>query len=161
MKKRAKFILSLLFFAGVLRVSAADTTRVVSPDGAIQFKLFPQNGQLHFSVTHRGSTVLTPSPLHFVVNEASLSHDVTPGKARSFTRNETYPVMGAHSVATDRCNGAVVPLTKAGKQVADLEIRVFNDGAAFRHNVSIGGTNSVAVEQTIFNLHAGSDVCRK
>lgn len=158
MKKRANFIFLLLFFAGVLRVSAADTTRVVSPDGAIQFKLFPQNGQLHFSVTHRGSTVLTPSPLHFVVNEALLSHDVTPGIAKSFTRNETYPVMGAHAVATDRCNGAVVSLMKAGKQVADLEIRVFNDGAAFRHTVSNAGANAVPVEQTVFNLPTGSDV---
>jgi len=147
-----------LLLACKMQAFAADTTFVKSPDGAIAFKLYPHAGQLHFMVTHQGRPVIASSPLDLSVDGISVTKNVTVGKTDRYTRKETYPVMGSHSQAVDNCNGAIINVSGGGKINSTLDIRVFNDGAAFRHTVMTGKPSSTPAETTVFNIPLQSDV---
>lgn len=158
MNMRINCCFFFLLLACKMQVSAADTTFVKSPDGAIAFKLYPHAGQLHFMVTHQGRAVIASSPLDLSIDGISVTKNVTVVKTDRYTRKETYPVMGSHSQAVDHCNGAVVNLNGTGGINSNIDIRVFNDGAAFRHTVLSSKPSSTPAETTVFNIPSQSDV---
>src|SRR5205807_2570264 len=63
-----------------------------------------------------------------------------------------------HATATNHCNGAKIPLQHAN--VTDtLDVRVFNDGAAFRFTCpGDKNTSRMPDEATVFNIPAGSTI---
>jgi alpha-glucosidase len=115
--------------------------------------------RLGFSVAFHEQPVLGPSPMEFSLDGADLTTGVSAGKAEQTEINETYPWYGAHAQATNHARDATIALThtKSGTRYS-VEIRAFNDGAAFRFIVP-GSTNArVPDEATTFFLPAGSTV---
>jgi alpha-glucosidase len=149
--------LLLIFFFASNYVFAADTTVIKSPGGAISFKLFQKNKQLHFIVTYRAKTVIETSPLSMTVSGISTTSDVKILRVERFNRNEIYSVLGAHSKAFDKCNGAMIFMKSGGGAVdVHFEIRVFDDGVAFRHRINAGPPKYIPDEATVFNIPSGS-----
>ncbi|MBN1507531.1 MAG: glycoside hydrolase family 97 N-terminal domain-containing protein [Sedimentisphaerales bacterium] len=134
--------------------------QVISPDGSVKLTIGPNAERLSFTVTLRDKMVIDPSTLVMKVDDYDLSSGVVFDRVERYEINESYPWYGAHSIAVNHCNGARISL-RHDLSFVDyiLEIRVFNDGAAFRH--IIPGADEVSRtpdEYTTFVVPAGSTV---
>jgi len=134
-------------------VAAADV-QVASPDEAVRFAVTTGETRPTFSLTFRGKSVIEPSPLAMTVDGTDITATATAGTAERYQIDETYPTRGVHSRAGNRCNGAKIPLTGNGTSYV-LDVRVFNDAAAFRLVVPGGQNPRVPDEATTFILPAG------
>ncbi|HJT74230.1 MAG TPA: glycoside hydrolase family 97 N-terminal domain-containing protein, partial [Chitinophaga sp.] len=145
-------LLCTLFF--VSKVFAADTTTVASPDGQTRFSLFLRQHELYYTVTFRNTPVIDASPMILSVDDRLLTSNLTIGAAKRYTINERYPWNGVHAVATNNCHGATIALTGF-----TLDIRVFNNGIAFRTVVpGAKGAARIPDEGTVFNIPNGSEI---
>ena len=108
--------------------------QVASPDGKIKFTILPNAERLTFTVTMGNTVVIEPSPIVMKVDEYDLSSGVVFNNLERYSIDESYPWYGAHAMAVNRCNGAKLSLTHDLSFISyTLEIRVFNDGVAYRH----------------------------
>ncbi len=137
-----------------------EQVQVASPDGKVKLTVLPNAERLTFTVTRAEATVIEPSPMVMLVDGYDLSTGVVIGNVERYDSAETYPWHGVKSIATSQSNGARISLVNDLTMTSFiLEIRVFNDGAAFRHVIA-GEENASRVpdEYTSFNLPAGSTV---
>ena len=142
------------------RVVSMKEIQVASPDGKVKFILGSNPERLTWSATLDEKTVIEPSPLDMRVDGYDLSSGVIFNKLETYSVDESYPWHGAHRTAVNRCNGAKVTLTHDLSQASyTLEIRVFNDGIAWRHVVE-GNSDVVRVpnEYSRFILPTGTTV---
>jgi alpha-glucosidase len=108
--------------------------QVASPDGRVKFTVLPNPERVSFTVTFGNTTVIEPSALVMRLDGFDLSAGVVFSNTARYTLNETYPWHGAHSTATNQCNGARISLQHDLSMLSyTLEIRAFNDGVAYRH----------------------------
>ena len=137
-----------------------EQVQVASPNGNVELTILPNAERLTFRVTLGNTTVLDPSTIIMNVEGYDLSASVVFGKVERYEIDETYPWHGVHSTAVNRCNGARISLQNDLSFIDYvLEIRVFDDGAAFRHIIP-GGKEALRVpdEYTTFIIPAGSTV---
>jgi alpha-glucosidase len=153
--KASFFLFSYLFVC--TKIFASDTAVVKSPDGAIAFQIFQKSKQFYFTVSLAGKTIIATSPMEFSVDGVSITKNSSTQKAERYSNNETYSVFGAHSTATNAFNG-IIFFTSSGSGAlqAKLDVRVFNDGIAFRHSVISEQSTLTPEEKTVFNLPAKS-----
>jgi alpha-glucosidase len=152
-----KLLFSLLFLPICICVFGSDTTVVKSPGGEIVFRLFQKNKQFYFTVSLANKTVIAPSPMDFSIDGSTLTGNVSIQKAERYNANEAYEVFGAHSKAINSYNGVILYTGSVGKAShARLDIRVFNDGIAFRHKVISEQSTVSPQERTVFNLPSKS-----
>ncbi len=137
-----------------------EQVQVASPDGNIKLTILPNAERLGFTITIGNTVVIDPSTIVMILDGYDLSSGVVLGNVERYKIDETYPWHGAHSTAVNRCNGAKISL-QHDLSYTDyvLEVRVFNDGAAFRH-VIVGKDDDSRVpdEYTTFVIPAGSMV---
>jgi alpha-glucosidase len=133
-----------------------DTIIITSPDRQIQFKLYSQQNQLQYSVTYKNVAVVESSPMVLLINDKKITGSIKTQGISRYTINEQYPSLGVHATALNHCNGAKIPWQHQ-KTADTLDVRVFNDGAAFRIiSPAAAGTSRVPDEETLFNLPKGS-----
>jgi alpha-glucosidase len=138
-------------------VVAAEEIKVTSPDGKVQFRAFERDARLHYEVTFGDKTVVETSPLVIRVDDVDITAGVRIGEIKKYDRHETYPWRGVHAKATNHFKGASVSLEHADSKLDyTLEIRAFNDAAAFRHIVPGNGKPRTPDEATGFILPAGT-----
>src|SRR5947208_3695616 len=139
--------------------ASSDAIRVTSPNGAIEIALLPADGsRLTYGVTFRNRPVIEASPLGILVDGVDLGQGVEAGKVESYGANEDYASRGVHSQATNRFNGARIALRHSASGTDSvLDVRVFDDGIAFRYIVP-GKGSRVPDEATAFALPAGATV---
>jgi alpha-glucosidase len=133
---------------------------VKSPDGRLELELLPNAERLSFTVRMDGHTVLDPSPVQMSVDGFDLGTGLSFGQVESYALDETYPWHGAHATARNRCNGARVSLSSdLGMIPFTFELRVFDDGVAYRHVVpGEAGAVRVPDERSAFVLPEGATV---
>jgi alpha-glucosidase len=130
--------------------------QVLSPNGAVRFQLLRDEGRLRCAITFRNKPVLEPSPLHFTLDGVDLTEGAEVGKTTTYQVNETYPWYGAHAQASNHCNGVKIPVQHRKSNTSyTLEVRAFDDSAAFRFVVPGGENPRVPDEDTTFALPAG------
>ena len=137
-----------------------EQVQVVSPDGNVKLTILPNAERLSFTVTHGNTVVIDPSTIVMNLDGYDLSTGVVLGNVERYEIDETYPWHGAHNTAVNQCNGAKISL-QHDLSFTDyvLEVRVFNDGAAFRHVIAGDeGASRVPDEYTTFVIPAGSTV---
>ncbi len=134
--------------------------QVASPDGNVKLTVLPNAERLSFTVTLGDTTVLEPSTIVMNVDGYDLSAGVVFGKVERYEIDDTYPWYGAKSTAINRCNGARISLQNDLSFIDYvLEVRVFDDGAAFRYIIpGDKDTSRVPDEYTTFVIPAGSTV---
>lgn len=134
--------------------------QIASPDGQITFTLLSNVERLTYTVTLGDTMVIEPSPFDIILDGYDLSCGVVSNSLERYEIKETYPWYGAHSTATNRCNGAKLKLVHdLSSRPYTLEIRAFDDGIAYRHVIPGEPTASrVPEERSIFILPAGSRV---
>ena len=140
-------------WVGVMISQAAE---LLSPDGQVRFTL-SDDAELRYKVEFRSKPVIENSPVVFSIDGADLARAVKLGKPQTYDIHEKYPWRGVHSTAVNHCHGAKIPVS--AKLEYTFEVRVFNDGVAFRQIVPAKENSSrVPDEGTTFLLPEGSIV---
>ena len=154
------FVQAVAFLAGAFFLSSAPAATVTSPDGNLVGTVVITSGRLTFSVAYKGQAVVKPSALGVTVASQDLGLASTLGTPTTQTISETYPLNGGHSTATNHCNVASIPVTPTATSAPawTLEVRAFNDGVAYRYNVPVTGSQTVAGETTQWILPAGGTI---
>lgn len=139
---------------------AIDKNIVSSPDGKVQMNVFLVGSQLSYSVSHNGLVVVEPSPIKMTVDGKSITANVTLGDIDKYELNESYPWYGAHSKAVNHFKGQKIEVrNNEDQKVYTLELRTFDDGAAFRLVVPGNeGEKRTPDEATLFKIPSGSTV---
>lgn len=124
----------------------------------MRFGLEPNPERLTFSIALGDSIVVEPSSIRLIVDGLDFGSGVVFEKIERSEISETYPWVGAHSTAKNRCNVATISFQHdLSATPLRLEVRVFDDGAAYR--VIVPGTDheSRSVEEfSDFIVPAGS-----
>lgn len=150
-----KFLLSLLLLV-TAKAFAVDYPVIYSPDKKVSLSIAVRNNGLYYTVNYKGKSVIESSPVRMFINGLTLTEGVKIGKAELYQLDEQYPWNGVHSLARNHFNGAKIAISK-GTANYTLDIRVFNDGTAFR--LVIPGNASqkrIPDEATVFTLPAGT-----
>ena len=169
----AIIILSLLIMGNIVKAQGNDENtrrsqrvipfeevQIVSPDGNVKFILLSNAERLTFVVKLDETTVIGSSPIIMKLDNYDLSSGVVYKNIERFKFSETYPWYGAKSIALNQFNGAKIYFQHDLSFVDYyLEIKVFNDGIAFRH--IIPGDNEISRipdEYSTFVIPSGSKV---
>jgi len=129
----------------------ADSFKISSPNGKIQFAFVRDVPYSAVSLIFRGSHVLS-ARLGLVIDDVDAGEGIVIDRSERFKLNESYATRGVHSTAKNYCNGARVSVTHpATKTQYTIEIRAYDDGVAFRYVVPGDGLR-VPVELTSFRF---------
>ena len=120
-----------LFAPGLASQPVKKTIVVVSPDAKVRAELSVTAGVLSYRVTADGKRVLGASKIGIQTNDVELGQDATLGAPRVRKIDEQYRFFGAHAVATNRANEAVIPARSHGESYF-VDVHVANDGVAVR-----------------------------
>jgi alpha-glucosidase len=133
---------------------------VTSPDGKVSLTVLPNAERLTFTVRREGAAVLDPSSIFMVLDGFDLSSGVVFGGAEHYEVTESYPWLGMKSQANTQYNGVRISLIHDLSFIGyTLDIRVSNDGVAYRHVIPGKPEESrVPDEYSTFVLPAGSTV---
>jgi alpha-glucosidase len=133
---------------------------VKSPNGQVTFKFLPNAERLTFTVTLGNTPVIDPSPIVLNLDGYDLSAGVVMSGVVRDEVKESYPWSGVRSTVVSHSNRATLSLTNDLTSTAyTLEVRVFDDGIAFRHVIPGGpAVSRVPDELSTFNLPAASTV---
>ncbi len=156
-------VLFLLLTASALAVQAGSehlTAHVTSPDGRVRFQLSTDaEGHLAYSITQDDQTRIERSRAGVILGEADLGAAVEFSVVQPKPLFEVFPWRGPKTLATNACLAAEIPVRSATAAVDwFLDVRVFNDGAAFRYRVPGTGPRRVRGESTIWQLPRSSTV---
>lgn len=148
---------SLLF--GAVDSHAATSYHLKSPDGKVALSVLPGE-RLQYAVTFHGRQVIEPSALGIVVDGQDLGQQAAfSGKPATLEVNEHYPTRGVHSLAINHYRSAVLALSAgAAKTAWQLEVRVFNDGVAYRYRVPGSGQRRINGESSEWAIPVGTTV---
>lgn len=146
-------ILLALFLLPIFSFSQTLT----SPDKKIVFdlKTFTQNSQLSYSISFNGIPVIKLSTLGIVVNNFPLGKAAEKGTTSFYKQKETYPFRGVHYQAVNHYNGMKANFTSRFHPFT-IDVRVFNDGVAFRYIIPNKDSAMISEEQTSFTLPAST-----
>jgi alpha-glucosidase len=132
-------VLGFLVFRGA---EASAQEMISSPDGNVAGTVSLAAGDLVYSVTYKGVTVIEESPLGLMVNNTNVGTGVTLGGSSAYATNETFASRcGIHGTATNWYQGEVIPVTQTVSGISyNLDFRVYNNGVAFRYELNGAGT---------------------
>ena len=145
----------LMGMAMVLHASPQD---FISPHKNIRARVaLDSEGRLVWSLHRKGIAVVEPSPLGITVDGLDYGKGCLPGEAITSRIREVYPWRGGKSRATNDCLAVTLPVRSAGlHEDWRLEMRVFDDGFAWRYRIPGSGPRTVNGESTAWTLPAGS-----
>jgi len=104
---------------------------VTSPDGKVKAEISAAGGDITYQIFADGQRVLAPSRLGIQTDDIELGQDVTLGAPRVHKVNEQYRFFGAHAMAVNLANEAIVPATSHGESYF-VDVHVANDGVGIR-----------------------------
>jgi alpha-glucosidase len=165
MNRSAAALVFVLSVVGALPALGTSTDPgafpVESPDGNVRLTLLLRT-QMQFSLSFKGATVVEQSPISLTVDGVGLATNASrSGAPVRSTADETYASRGVHSRARNHYNAIAVPFKNPTSGTAfTVELRAFDDGAAFRFVVPRDKDKQSRVpdEATTFTLPAGSTV---
>ncbi|MDN3583238.1 glycoside hydrolase family 97 protein [Mucilaginibacter flavus] len=132
---------------------------ISSPDVRIKFTISTDQAGLFYEVSYKNTVMVDKSRLNISFKEGgSFNHDlfISPVKMEHLT--EDYQLItGKTSKVHSDCNSVVIPVSELSgtKRNLNIEVRVFNDGAAFRYVIPKQGDLAmvnVTDEINTFNL---------
>lgn len=129
---------------------------VASPSGSLRFVLDDANGELSWSATWQGETIIEPSRLGLAFKTGrDLTQDlkITDVTLRSHDDTWEQP-WGERQFVRDHHNEMIAEIIFADGQPAfTLQARLFDDGLGFRYNVPDTGARELVDELTEFRTN--------
>src|SRR6185503_13539299 len=118
--------------SATIRADLTQTT-IASPNGRINFQFSPDAEKLRYFITLDKRRAIDWSKLSMVVDGVVISDRADIRKVERFEVREKFPTRGVHSTAVNICNGVRISIQHLASKTDFIhEVRVFNDGAAFR-----------------------------
>lgn len=129
------------------------TSTVKSPDKSISLDIINSNGQLGYMLSKETEVIIDKSEMLWSVNDILMGIHINEVKIlNERMMNTKYPVRGNHSMAVNRFNEVLFKITSFEKKLDFiLQVKVFNDGIAFRYIADYNGENEVN-DFTTFSL---------
>lgn len=149
--------LFLFLFCSITHVFANEIS-VTSPDSKYEMKVFDKDNYLWFTISYEGKTIIYPSVLGINGN-GEWKDGIQVGNARSSTVNETWrPVYGERLVVKNHYNSSLIDLSQPSnpRRRLQLEVRVYNEGVAFRYHFPGGEYLHITSEYTQYTLPEGT-----
>ncbi len=155
-KKSTLLLIGLFCCTANLFAQSLKAIIIKSPDAAIQFLLSNDNGKLTYSVDFNKKKIIEPSVLGLLINGKAIGENTITGKVQQHTTEEVYASRGVHSIASNLYTDAKINFT--GAAAFTLQVRVYNDGVAFRYIISNKDSAIVEKDNTAFTIPAGTIV---
>ena len=116
------------------------------------------DGELVWSLERTGRVVVAASPLGITLDGIPLGRNAVPGSPVSRDIDQTYPWRGGKRTAIDRSREYRIPIRETGDPSGSwqLEVRVFEDGFAFRYRIPGNGVRKVQGESSAWTLREGT-----
>ena len=128
--------------------------RVVSPDGTVAMQVYVADGHLGYTVAEEGTVVLDSSVLQWSVDSTLLGSAVSKIERLATRRvQDSFPVCGIHDCS--RVDYTSTGFRIAGTRDFFVDVRVYNDGVAFRYRIAPGEGEYVLNDSTTFTLPQG------
>ena len=151
-------VVAPVVIAGLSTITKAVSEIIASPDRRIKFHFHPDVAQLRYFITIDNQRAIDWSVLSMTIEGEAITDEPTVQKVDHYSIRETYPTRGAHSIAVKHFHGARFSMRHPATATDFvLELRVFNDGAAFRFVVPRNGRQTPD-EATSFTIPFGSTV---
>lgn len=133
---------------------------ISGPDGAVLATIQATGGNLTYSVTYRGVTVIETSSLGVTINGTNIGAGVSLGSASTYSTNETFPSRhGIHALGVNQYQAQLIPLNHTASGLAGfLDVRVYNSGVAFRYEFIDAATKNITAESSSFVIPDSSMV---
>ena len=116
---------------------AAKNISITSPDAKIKFWLSTDDKGLYYRVAYKGILMVDKSPLNISFKEGGdFNHQLIISSAATEKLTDDYTLfIGKTSKVHSVCNRVIIPVAESGgaKRKLQIEVRVFNDGVAFRY----------------------------
>ena len=124
----------LLILALSLPLQGGAATKVKSPDRSIVCSVdISKDGQIVYSLSKDGKSVIDWSGIGFAAGDAAPEALSMAGKGGAIRVRDTWkPLWGKRSVVPNRYNGRNFTVTFRDLGAVTLQVRVYDDGAAFR-----------------------------
>lgn len=140
MKSSLLFCISLSIFFSV-SLPAQQTSKLSSPDGNIIFFFQLVNKSPQYSVSYKGKTLVSNSPLSLSFLESGeFKNNLRINKPVIAEKEEQYELLvGKTTSVHDHYREAIIPLeeTVTPFRHVNLVARAFNDGLAFRYEIPL------------------------
>lgn len=149
------FRLAFAVLVALVAVTAeAAPIDVLSPDGSTRVRVSTDSeGHLMYAVSQFDRVKLEAARAGVMVDGTDLGAAVDLGAARSRIMSEKFAWRGNKTVAANHCRVADIPVhSRVAKLDWTLEVRVFDDGAAFRYRVPGQEERRVSGESTCWQL---------
>ena len=153
-------LLSFFLLLATTSTLAKTGVTITSPDKNISFKLNANQSGLIYRVSYKGNLLVNDSRLSISFKRGGeFGSNVSLGKPIFRKMEEEYDlIVGKASHVHSLSNEVMVPVIETGglKRTLNVEIRIFNDGAAFRYVIpgNSGGWQKAEItdESDAFNL---------
>jgi alpha-glucosidase len=144
----------------VRHISPIKQINLASPKGGLEIAIYTGGGsQLQYDVSVKHSAVIETSSLGITIDGIDLGSGCVAGDPCLQTVLETYPTRGWHAKAVNHYNELKLPLSHEASGTAyELEIRAYEDGAAYRYVAPGKGIRTVHGEASSWRIPEGSGV---
>lgn len=135
-------------------------TALESPEGKVTAEVFLDEAKaLYYKVDFKGVTVVEPSRLGITIEGVDLGAGVVLGTPTLSEFDETYATRGVKNMARNhyRLWGFPVTHSISGREY-QLQVRVYDDGAAYRYIVPGEGVQHVDGESSSWTIVDGTKV---
>ncbi|TWF45728.1 glycosyl hydrolase family 97 [Chitinophaga polysaccharea] len=106
-----------------------------SPNKRLSLTVFTADKKLVYSIQSGSTPIITTSALGLVIDNMDLGDNVRIIDVATLSKiNETYTILGNHSITHNRANEAEIPMVASGKKFSII-VRVYNDGVAIRYGL--------------------------
>lgn len=154
--KKAISAPAVVALGSVIARADSKVTTISSPNGRIQFVFAPDRQKLRYFITLDKRRAIDWSKLSMTVDGTELSDGADVRSVEYSKIREKFATRGVHSMAVNDCRGARFSIRHLSSAVDyTLEVRVFNDGAAFRFVIP-GEGKRTPDEASTFEFVAGS-----
>lgn len=147
-------ILTVVCFSPI--AAQVKTLKVFSPDQSIVYTVSIENGYPEYTISKNGKLIIDTSSLGLTINGQQISAGNSFRLSGRKHVNNTYETRGVHSLAKNKYNEAIFSVT--GHNEYTIEVKVFNDGAAFRYRVKNQTNSVINNELTAFRIPSGSTI---
>jgi len=131
---RLTFVMCLFISANAF---AKKIITLTSPDTKIKFWLSTDKDGLYYKISYKGILMVDNSRLNIIFKEGGAFNNslvIAPANQERLTDDYTL-LVGKTSKVHSECNSILVPITEqtGPRRKLEIEVRIFNDGAAFRY----------------------------
>ena len=148
-----KYLLPTLSIFSALSLTTWAQNIFHSPSKSLQAELsVSADGRLTYTVSKSGKVVIEPSKMGVTIDGVDYGAGVKLGASSLSQVSESYPLRGHKAEAKNHYQGVTIPVTHSDGVTYQLDLRVYDEGFAYRYRVPGKGTRTLNGETSSFQI---------